>query len=102
MIESIANDTTTYPTLASLTETERHALLSSTRRRLTLSILADRTTPIELPELAKSVADREVGLDADDGDDLERVKVSLHHVHLPKLMAYDLVDYAPDERLVTP
>jgi len=100
MTQSIANDSTAFPTLATLTEAERHAVLGATRRRLTLSVLADLTSPIELSSLAPRVAKREVGLDPDDPEDIERVKISLHHTHLPKLAAYDLVDYEPDDHTV--
>lgn len=82
---------------ADLTESERHRLLEDDRRRRVLEVLADRSGPIRLREMAVAVADRETGGDADDPETVSAVATALHHIHLPKLdelgvLAYDLDD----------
>lgn len=76
-----------------MTESERHRVLSSTRRRVTLDVLARRGDSVHLRDLAAAVAEREDGPASPDGGVVDRVAVSLHHVHLPKLSDHDLVDY---------
>lgn len=83
-----------------LTDTERHGLLASERRRVALSVLAGRSTPVDLSELAATVAARETDTDADDARAVERVAVALHHAHLPKLDDFGVVDYDPEARRV--
>lgn len=78
---------------ADLTDSERYSLLTARRRRLALEILAERSSPVELPDLAAEVAAREDGLDATDEDAVRRVKITLCHVHLPKLTDSGVVDY---------
>lgn len=83
-----------------LTDTERYRLLASGRRRTALSVLAHRTTPVALEELAVAVASREADVDATDPDAVARVRVSLHHNHLPRMDDLDVVDYDPASNLV--
>lgn len=80
---------------ASLSETERHRLLSSERRRLVLEILKDQTTPVPLKDVASEVAKQEADLNAADSATVQQVKTTLHHIHLPKMdelavLTYDL------------
>lgn len=83
---------------------ERYRLLSVARRRVVLEILADQSEPIELSALARSVA----ALEADgNGDGVrpatrERVAVSLHHTHLPKMDVFGVVEYDTETRMVEP
>lgn len=76
-----------------LTDTERHRLLASERRRTILDVLAGRATPVDLADLARTVAAREADTDEDDPKDVERVTVSLHHNHLPKMDDLDVLHY---------
>lgn len=78
---------------ANLTESERHRLLADERRRLALDVLAERATPVELADLADEIAAREDGLDAVDEETLGRVRVSLHHNHLPMMDDLGVADY---------
>lgn len=76
-------------------------LLSADRRRHVVSLLttAERTLPLD--ELAEAVAVLERGdVDEPGADDLDSVRISLHHVHLPRLDDAGVVDYDPDERTV--
>jgi len=78
---------------AALSETDKHELLTAERRRAALSVLDRRTSPVELSDLAAEVAEREPGPDAECPDTVRRVKLTLHHVHLPKMDALDAIDY---------
>jgi hypothetical protein len=80
---------------AELTTDERHRLLSNGRRRAVLAVLSDRSTPVELADLAAAVADRETDAEAADEALVDRVKVSLHHVHLPRMDSLGVVEYEP-------
>ena len=68
---------------------ERYRLLASQRRRLVLEHLAGRTDPVELTALASAIATREHDLEVDD----EHVAMSLHHVHLPMLSQFGILEY---------
>lgn len=85
--------TSEYESKAELSEDERHEVLSVKRRRLILDILENETTPIGLDTLESKLATRETGVDEDDEEAVERVALSLHHVHLPKMVASGILDY---------
>lgn len=82
-----------------LTESERHGLLSSERRRTAIDVLGGLSGPVELEELAAAVAAREDGGTADEVA-VERVAVQLHHVHLPKMADMGVLDYEADTNLI--
>lgn len=63
---------------------------------MTLDVLAGQESPIELAELAAGIAARERGADAIDEEIVSRVARSLHHVHLPVIAQFGVIDYAPD------
>lgn len=84
-----------------LTAGEYHRLLAVKRRRLALAALEGRDGAVELQELAREVATRE-GIETEDGDAFERVAVTLHHVHLPKLAEAGILEYDPEARRVEP
>lgn len=71
------------------------SLLARPRRRALLGVLASREQPQGVADLASELADREVGTSVDGVpmEDLDRISVSLHHVHLPKLADTGLVTY---------
>jgi len=58
--------------------------IANERRRITLSVLADASTPIDARTVARRVAARE-GTEDVTTDRIEDVHVSLHHMHLPAL-----------------
>lgn len=79
-----------------LTESESRRLFREERRRTALDVLADRTVPVELDDVAAAVAERENGDSPADAESVERVALSLHHVHLPKMADFGVVDYDTD------
>jgi hypothetical protein len=76
-----------------LTESKQHRLFASTQRRLVLDILKDRADPVELEGLAVTVTRRDDNLDSGDEETVKRVKTTLHHVHLPKMADFGVLDY---------
>ena len=78
--------------------------LSNERRRRVVHFLNGRRTPIGLADLADEVAAREIGvpIDETDSEEVERVYVSLYHVHVPKLADRGLVEYDRERGLVSP
>jgi len=76
-----------------LTESEHHRVLASERRRIALGVLMDRSAPVDLEKLARAVTGRERGLEATDTEAWERVKVTLHHCHLPRLVEAGIIAY---------
>lgn len=85
--------TTTYARTADLTESERHGLLASERRRSILDALEGRSVSIELDDLAAELAARDEHLDPTDPEGVRRLKAELHHVHLPMLSDSGVLDY---------
>jgi|AntRauMinimDraft_4_1070384.scaffolds.fasta_scaffold00292_6 hypothetical protein len=96
MSRNTAESTNQQVRKVNLTESERHTLLSSERRRRVLDILEEQTTPVQFTDLATEVAKQEPGLDAEDSETVERVKISLHHTHLPKMDGLGVLTYDPD------
>ena len=89
---------------AGLSASDRHELLLADRRRVALVILAERTDPFGIDELAAAVARRETELEAD-GDEMpsvERIAITLHHNHLPRIADANLVDYDPENQRIDP
>lgn len=83
-----------------LTESERHRLLASTRRREVLTALAERAGPVHLEDLVDALGPGPGG--EADASTAEQVRVDLHHCHLPKLDDAGVVEYDSDEKRVTP
>ncbi|WP_459193122.1 DUF7344 domain-containing protein [Halosimplex sp. J119] len=83
-----------------LTTEERFDLLADERRRRALAALAERSAPIDLEPLAEAVADRETDGTAPSADEIERVAVSLHHVHLPRAADLGVLEYDAEETRV--
>jgi len=81
-----------------LTESERYRLLSEKRRRVALGVLAERTTPVGIDELAAEIVSRES--DSEDSEHVERVATLLHHNHLPKLSDSGIIDYDSSANVV--
>ncbi|RDI72672.1 DUF7344 domain-containing protein [Halopelagius longus] len=80
------------------------AVLGEEHRDAVVEILADEGSSVGLSELAERVAaeTRGVSLDGLPASDVERVELSLHHNHLPKLDEAGVVAYASGEKHVAP
>jgi hypothetical protein len=75
-------------------------LLASKRRQTLLELLVDSTEDTHsLESLATAIAQTEQETDLGARPD-QRVCLSLHHVHLPKLDAADIVEYDPQRNVV--
>ncbi|WP_255171331.1 DUF7344 domain-containing protein [Natrononativus amylolyticus] len=85
---------------AELSTSDQHRLLASERRRLTLDILDGNAAPIELTELATQIVAREDGSVPVTEDAVNRMAVSLHHIHLPLMAEMGVLDYEPHEHLI--
>ena len=80
---------------------EMHSALANERRRHVLSILEDAETEMSLNELVREVADRESGNEPGATcDEVEQIRISLYHRHLPKLADVGLVEHNPGEKTV--
>lgn len=68
-------------------------VFANARCRAVLKYLRSRDSAVELDELATAVAAAEFGTNTDEvpEDRYERVLVSLHHTHLPKLADASIV-----------
>jgi len=75
-----------------LTDSERCRILADERRRLVLDILEGQAGGLRLDELAETVVDRSDGQPGKRSA-TNRVRVSLHHKHLPLLEAYGVIEY---------
>jgi len=102
MTQSVSDRMDRKERAVELTDGERHQLLEVRRRRVTLDCLTNRSAAVPLRELAEDVADRSAAVDADDDGAVERIAVSLHHVHLPKIADAGIVDYDPEANRVDP
>lgn len=76
-----------------LTRSECCRLLASERRRTVLAVLGGRTAPVDLRDLAREISVR--GDDAMEAGTADRVAVTLHHNHLPRMDDLGLLDYDP-------
>lgn len=86
--------------LAHLGEDDYHRLLASRRRRLLLQELVTRTPPTARRGLARTLAEREVGSDIG-AEQVDRVDISLHHVHLPLLAELGVLEYDTTAEQIT-
>lgn len=95
-MRTVHGDDAPLPGTAQLSESDRHRLLAAERRRVVLDVLAEESGPTTLFDLAGAVATRESTTDVPDPATVDRVAVSLHHTHLPKMAALGVVEYDPD------
>lgn len=75
--------------------------LSNQRRRKALCVLVRESTPMDLDSLTGSVAETEV----DDGEEVPKelstnVRMTLYHMHLPKLDELGLIEFDSEELVV--
>lgn len=89
-------DDRAVPDTAQLSESDRHRLLAAERRRTALEVLEDRPAPTALEDLAEAVAERECEAGSPAPELVDGVAVSLHHSHLPKMAALDVLEYDTD------
>jgi DNA-binding transcriptional ArsR family regulator len=73
------------------------SLVAHPLRRHVLAALVDESVPLSLDALAAATARR---TDEFDGD-AERMRLVLHHQHLPKLAESGVVEYDPERTVVT-
>lgn len=81
---------------------ERHYLLSDADRRAAIGVLADRTTPIHLSELANEVASASAPTTVDVDAHRREFEIVLHHNHLPRLDDAGVVEYDAKTNRVDP
>ncbi len=89
-----------FPMTNGLSRTEQYSLLSSPERRATMHALAGRTSSVALADLAATLVEDDRWPSDDDGD--RRIAATLHHIHLPKMDAVDIIDYDADANVVDP
>ncbi|WP_224332587.1 DUF7344 domain-containing protein [Haloprofundus halobius] len=88
-------------------QTQREALttgglLSSQRRVYVLLTLREVESPMRLPILVYETALREVDSPNDVTEEqLERVEITMRHVHLPKLEEHEMIQYDPENQQVS-
>ena len=72
------------------------------RRRIVLALLAGEQRSVTLNNLTQTVLeyDHQASPTAVSEDVPTEVRLSLHHVHLPKLASEGLITYDPDRQLV--
>lgn len=81
--------------------TALEAILSDERCQYVTTVLSTADGSLSLDELAAAVAVLERGEpERTNGEFLESVRISLHHVHLPKLAEADVVGYDADAHVV--
>ncbi|WP_232701265.1 DUF7344 domain-containing protein [Halobacterium wangiae] len=95
-----SEQTSEWSGAAELTESARHRLLAAPERRIVLELLAERTAPVDLGELATSVAQQARDDPAPAPELADRTKTRLHHAHLPKLDEAGVIDYDPEANRV--
>ena len=82
---------------------ELFAVLSNQRRRYALQCLGEEQKPMVLADLVIGVAEREQEAPVSDipAEDVDRIRLSLYHSHVPKLADVGLVEYTPERELVS-
>ena len=73
-------------------------------RRIVLGLLTAEQRSLTLNDLTQTVLkyNHQASPTEVSEDVLTEIRVSLHHVHLPKLASNELVTYDPDQHLVEP
>lgn len=94
--ESISRDRPAIPTDAAF------ELLADSRRRNLISYLSTRDEPIAVADLIRNVAEAEHGAPFESiaDEDIDRIHVTLHHIHLPKLVDLGMVTVDDGQNVV--
>ena len=73
-------------------------------RRIVLALLAAERRSLTLNDLTQTVLkyNHQASPTEVSGDVLAEIRLSLYHVHLPKLASHGLITYDPDRQLVEP
>ena len=73
-------------------------------RRIVLALLAAEQRSLTLSDLTQAVLkhNHQTSPTAVSEDVLTEIRLSLHHVHLPKLASAGLITYDPDQQLMEP
>lgn len=87
-----------------LSEDDAFDILSSDRRRFVIQRLHEASGPVELNDLAMSLAAEENGVPTDEltAKERKRMYVSLYQTHVPKLAEADAVTYDQEAGTVSP
>ena len=93
MSQTIPEPPTVRSRIADLTKAEQHSLFISERRCILCGIFAEQTAEISFDELVSKVARRDQEIDSDIPEQVERVAITLHHTHLPKLEEFGIIAY---------
>lgn len=80
--------------------TRIYEMLADARRRQTLQVLCEADEPLALEDLAREVAAREGSDTGASEEEIERVLISLYHIHVPKLEANGIVEFDSSQRTV--
>lgn len=81
-------------TTAAIDDSVRYRLLADEERRLVIETLCDASGGFSLSELTDEVVQR---ASYDEASAPERVRIRLHHAHLPMLDESGVIDYDPEE-----
>lgn len=100
----MSEQTTTTPTLDSLSSDIAYDVLGDHRRRTLLALLTAHDRTLTVNDLTKEIAVRERDesiTNMPDGE-LVEIAVSLQHIHLPKLVDTGFIEYDEPRSLVEP
>lgn len=88
--------TTEYDTILELCQPQH--------RRIILAVLAAEKRSVTMNDLTKSIVkhNHHAPLTEVSEEDTTQIRLSLFHVHIPKLEDLSLVDYDPERQLVEP
>jgi len=96
MIQHQSRPTGEYREIVDLTETERHRLFASERRRILTTILSTHTPPVDLETLAEKIVDRDIAIESADVGVVDRMTTVLRHKHLPILSDMEIIEFDAD------
>ncbi|MDG5761766.1 hypothetical protein QA600_20805 [Natronococcus sp. A-GB1] len=79
-------------------------LCQDKHRRIILGVLATERRPLTLNDLTKTVLkhNHQMPLTEISEEALTPIRVSMHHQHIPRLTAAEIIRYDPKRRLVEP
>lgn len=91
----------TRTTLEPLTLEQKFTLLADRRRRTLVFVLGEVADPVSIGGLGERLVAREDPESALDQSALDDVELRLHHVHVPKLAAQDVLEYDAESGVVS-
>ena len=77
-------------------------VLSNARRRYALAVLARADPPVTIRDLTNEIATREYDAPLTEvpADAVTAIHARIRHVHVPKLVETDVIDYDPERRRI--